>query len=110
MIGVVVEADGESISAAEAADANDPTVGEGTPGTAPEHDLAAELPVYQRHPVRMAGAVQGIVGGAALLSLGVPRRVAVPVGAGLYLVSAVVARRVTPLACPRDAQGDPLMP
>jgi hypothetical protein len=54
--------------------------------------------------------VQGIVGGAALLSLGVPRRVAVPVGAGLYLVSAVVARRVTPLACPRDAQGDPLMP
>jgi hypothetical protein len=110
MIGVVVEADGDAIGVAEAADANNPEVGEGTPQRAPEHDLAAELPAHDRQPVRMAGVVQGAAAGAAVLALGGPRRLALPLAAGLYLVSEVAARRVTPLVCPRDAEGDPLTP
>ena len=110
MIGVVVEADGENIGLAEAADANNPEIGEGTPQTAPEHDLAAELPLPVRQPVRVAGVLQGVAGGAAVLALGGPRRMALPLGLGLMLISEAVARRVTPLACPRDRQGDPLSP
>jgi hypothetical protein len=110
MIGVVVEADGESVGVVDAAAANDPKVGEGTPQTAPEHDLAAELPLTVRHPVRMAGLAQAVAGAGGALALGAPRRVVVPLAAGLYLASELAARRVTPLACPRDRQGDPLTP
>ena len=110
MIEVVVEADGENVGVAEAAEANDPAVGEGTPQTAPERDLVEELPAYERQPVRMAGVVQGLAGGAAVLALGGPRKVALPLAAGLYLVAEAAAWRVTPLACPRDRQRDPLTP
>jgi hypothetical protein len=110
MIGVVVEADHDNLSPAEAAEANDPRVGEGTPATAPEHDLAAELPLTDQQPVRVAGLAQGIAGAGALIALGAPKRAALPLAAGLYVLSEIAARRVTPLCRPRDAQGDPLVP
>ena len=109
-IGAVVEADGENVGPAEAADANNLYVGEGTPQTAPERDVAAELPLPVRHPVRVAGFAQATAIGVAVVALGGSRRAALPLAAGLMLASEVVARRVTPLACPRDRQGDPLTP
>lgn len=107
---VQVVADGENIGLEEAAAAMDPSVGEGTPETAPLHDLAGELPFVARQPVRTAGMVQAVavVGGA--LALGVPRRAVLPLAVSLYAISEVAARRVTPLARPRDAQGDSLTP
>jgi hypothetical protein len=110
MNAVTVEADNDFLGPAEAAEANDPGVGEGTPATAPEHDLAAELPVKDQQPVRIAGVAQAAIGTGAALALGAPRRAALPLAAGLYLLSELAARRVTPLVRPRDAQGDPLTP
>jgi hypothetical protein len=110
MIGVVVEADNDFLGAQEAAEANDPSVGEGTPATAPEHDLATELPLLDQQPVRLAGVAQGLAGAGAMLAFGGRVRVALPLAVGLYALSEVAARRVTPLARPRDAQGGPLTP
>jgi hypothetical protein len=110
MIGTTVEADGEFIGAAEAAEANDPDIGEGTPETAPEYDVAAELPLLAQQPVRLAGLAQSVAGAAAAVALGAPRRAALPLAAGLYLLTEVAARRVTPLARPRDRDGEPLTP
>jgi hypothetical protein len=109
MIAQVV-ADGENIGAAEAAAAMDPAVGDGTPQSAPLRDLADELPLTDRQPVRVLGVAQSAVAAGAAVALGAPRRAALPIAAGLYLLSELAARRVTPLARPRDAQGDPLTP
>jgi len=108
-MAVEAQPDGIHISPEEAAEANDPLVGEGTPDTAPGHDPAAELPLIERQPVRAFGLAQCALVAAAAAALGA-RKVALPLAAGIYLLDEIAARRVTPLARPRDRQGDPLTP
>lgn len=109
-----VQGDGEHVSHAEMRDALDPSVGAGSPDTAPLEEVAVSW--FRRQPiVAMLVVLNGplVTGLLGSLTEGAPWWVSALVGSLIVLVNAlgVAARRVvTPVARPRDNAGNALTP
>lgn len=106
--------DDEMLSADERAQALDPTIGTGTPETAPWEETAVSW--FKRQPIVAMLLVTNaplLTGLAGSVSDGAPWWVSALLGSGVVLVNALgaAARRVvTPTARPRDNNGNSLTP
>jgi hypothetical protein len=106
--------DDEMLSADERAQALDPTVGTGTPETAPWEEPAVAW--FKTQPIvamLVAANVPLLTGLAGSVGEGAPWWASALLGAGVALVNAlgIAARRaVTPTARPRDNTGNALTP
>lgn len=99
----------EHISDAEQAAALDPSIGTGTPDTAPHETPPTSL--IERQPIRIVGAAQAIAASATtIVALDVPVWAGLLLGAALYAVEEYKRLKVTPTAAPRDQAGAPLTP
>ena len=89
-----------SLDEQERAEMLDPSVGDGSPDTAPWRDT--DVALVDREPIRVLGVAQSIAAAAAVIvGLGAPWWAGLALAVALYAVDEVKRSKVTPTAMPK---------